>query len=106
MLSTGPVARCSWGLSSHPPSEDFFNVKHSELAELLPLFWVGAPSSLLEAPDALWLPPTATMALIPIPCPHVPSLFDQQETAGLARLSLARLSFLNNVPLYDASGAH
>lgn len=37
-LSPSPAARCSRGLSPHPLSEDFFNRKLSELAELSPPF--------------------------------------------------------------------
>lgn len=54
-----------------------------------------------------WLPPTATMALIQILTPtFIPSFFDQQEAASLARFSLAHLSFLDSCPHYHASGAH
>lgn len=54
-----------------------------------------APSWLLGASGALWVPPTATKAAFRLPTSTFTSfLRDQQGTAGLVRPSLARPSFI------------
>lgn len=64
------------------------------------------PACLWGLQVSLWLPPTVTTALMQIPTPtFISSLFDQQETAGLARFSFATQSSLDNFPHHVASEA-
>lgn len=93
-----------WGLSAHPASEDVFNRRLSDSAGLLPKFG-GAPSWLLGALGAPWVPPTATKASFRLPTPAFTSFFlNQQGTAGPVRPSLARLSLLDSCSHCDTRG--
>lgn len=90
---------------SHPPSEDFFNRRLSESAQLRPLFWGEFPAGRQRLQVPLWSPPTATMALTQTPRPYFHSSYDQQGNSRSGQI-LTHLSFLDSFPHCDASRAH
>lgn len=106
MLSTGPVARCSWGCLHTHHQRTFLIVGVVSLPNYCRCPRSALPARCRKPRAPPWLPRTAAMAPFRLPTPTlIPSSLNQQETAGLARFSPAHLSFLDSCPHCDASGS-